>query len=29
MNNYYYSFIGGPAIGGFYYINLVYSIPGK
>jgi iron complex outermembrane receptor protein len=26
LNQYYYSFIGGPAIGGFYYLNLTYSL---
>ena len=26
LNHYYYSFIGGPAIGGFYYMNLTYKI---
>jgi len=26
-NKYYYSFIGGPAIGGFYYLDVVYNIP--
>ena len=25
INKYYYSFIGGPSIGGFYYTNMVYS----
>lgn len=25
LNNYYYSFIGGPAIGGFYYVSLTWS----
>jgi iron complex outermembrane receptor protein len=25
LNNYYYSFIGGPAIGGFYYTSLTYA----
>ena len=25
-NKYYYSFIGGPAIGGYYYLNVVYSL---
>ncbi|MFZ9660344.1 MAG: TonB-dependent receptor [Chitinophagaceae bacterium] len=27
LNRYYYSFIGGPAIGGFYYLNVTYSLP--
>lgn len=26
MNRYYYSFTGGPAIGGFYYLNVGYTI---
>jgi iron complex outermembrane receptor protein len=26
LNNYYYSFIGGPAVGGFYYVSLTYSL---
>ncbi len=25
LNNYYYSFIGGPAVGGFYYVSLTWS----
>ncbi len=25
LNQYYYSFIGGPSIGGFYYANVTYS----
>lgn len=25
LNDYYYSFIGGPAIGGFYYVSLTWS----
>jgi iron complex outermembrane receptor protein len=25
LNNYYYSFIGGPAVGGFYYASLTYA----
>jgi outer membrane receptor protein involved in Fe transport len=25
-NKYYYSFIGGPAIGGFYYLNVMYAL---
>lgn len=25
LNQYYYSFIGGPSIGGFYYANVVYA----
>ncbi|MGC3943708.1 MAG: TonB-dependent receptor [Chryseolinea sp.] len=29
LNQYYYSFIGGPAIGGLYYLNLTYSLRGK
>jgi outer membrane receptor protein involved in Fe transport len=29
LNQYYYSFIGGPAIGGFYYLNLTYSLQRK
>jgi len=26
LNNYYYSFIGGPAIGGYYYSSLTYGL---
>ncbi|HLZ16943.1 MAG TPA: TonB-dependent receptor, partial [Cyclobacteriaceae bacterium] len=26
LNTYYYSFIGGPYIGGFYYMNVVYGL---
>lgn len=26
LNQYYYSFIGGPAIGGFYYVTLTYTL---
>jgi len=26
FNDYYYSFIGGPAVGGFYYTSLTYSL---
>jgi len=26
-NQYYYSFIGGPAIGGYYYVNVTYNLP--
>ncbi|MEJ1240951.1 TonB-dependent receptor [Chryseolinea sp. T2] len=29
LNQYYYSFIGGPAIGGLYYLNLTYALHGK
>ena len=29
LNQYYYSFIGGPAIGCFYYLNLTYSLQRK
>jgi iron complex outermembrane receptor protein len=25
LNTYYYSFIGGPSIGGFYYVNVMYA----
>ena len=25
LNKYYYSFLGGPSIGGFYYLNVMYS----
>jgi iron complex outermembrane receptor protein len=27
LNNYYYSILGGPKIGGFYYTTLTYSMP--
>ncbi len=26
LNKYYYSFIGGPSIGGFYYVSLTYGL---
>ena len=26
LNNYYYSILGGPQIGGFYYTTLTYSL---
>lgn len=26
LNRYYYSFLGGPAIGGFYYVTLTYGL---
>jgi hypothetical protein len=26
FNNYYYSFIGGPAIGGFYYASITHTL---
>jgi iron complex outermembrane receptor protein len=26
LNVYYYSFIGGPSVGGFYYASLTYSL---
>ena len=26
LNNYYYSILGGPQIGGFYYTKLIYSL---
>jgi iron complex outermembrane receptor protein len=26
MNRYYYSFIGGPQIGGFYYVGITYNL---
>jgi hypothetical protein len=26
LNHYYYSMLGGPQIGGFYYITLTYSL---
>jgi hypothetical protein len=26
LNNYYNSFLGGPAIGGFYYASVMYNI---
>ena len=29
LNQYYYSYIGGPAIGGFYYVNLTYALQPK
>lgn len=29
LNKYYYSFIGGPNIGGFYYANFTYAFPNK
>jgi iron complex outermembrane receptor protein len=28
LNQYYYSFIGGPAVGGFYYASVTYDLPG-
>ena len=29
LNQYYFSFIGGPAIGGFYYVNVAYTFTGN
>ena len=29
LNEYYYSFTGGPAIGGLYYLNLTYALQSK
>lgn len=29
LNQPYYTFIGGPAVGGFYYTNLIWEMPGK
>ena len=26
LNQYYYSFLGGPSIGGFYYTSVTYSM---
>jgi iron complex outermembrane receptor protein len=26
LNKYYYSFLGGPSIGGMYYVNITYGL---